>query len=108
VNRRACTLFAATAAVIGAGGELLAATWHLGYWHGLYCSLGTAATAGCDTAPRAPAGWAAACAVILIAIPLLATAFGQLHLDKIRAHVDTRFAENRKDTSDQAGGGDGG
>jgi hypothetical protein len=85
--RRAVLLLAAAAASVIAGGVVIAATWHVSFGHGLYCSLGTASTVGCDKQPVSPAGWIAAAAVMLTAIPLLAAAFGSLHLDKVRAHV---------------------
>jgi hypothetical protein len=85
--KRAWLLLAAAALSVIAGGAVIAATWHVSFGHGLYCSLGTASTVGCDKQPVSPAGWIAASAVMLTAIPLLAAAFGSLHLDKVRKHV---------------------
>jgi hypothetical protein len=89
VKRPVVLLAAAAACVIG-GGWLLAATWHLGYGTGLYCSLGTASTVGCDPGLSA-AGKIAAVVVILAAIPLFAAAFSELtsHLGarKVKAHL---------------------
>lgn len=67
-------LLAAAAVCVLAGGWLLAATWHLGYGTGLYCSLGTATTVGCNPALSA-AGKVASVVVMLLAIPLLAACF---------------------------------
>jgi hypothetical protein len=86
--RRAWWLLAAAAVSVIAGGAVIAATWRVSFGHGLYCSLGTASTVGCDKQPVSPAGWIAASAVMLTAIPLLAAAFGSLHLDKVREHLD--------------------
>lgn len=73
--RRALILLAAAAGAVTGGGWLLAVTWHLSYAHGLYCSLGTASTTGCDVSAPGPAGWLAGGAVIVMAIPLLAAVF---------------------------------
>jgi hypothetical protein len=84
---RAWVLLAAAGADIIAGGVAIAATWHLSFWHGLYCSIGTASTVGCDTAPRTGLGQAVAVGIMLTAVPLLAAVFTQLHLDRIDAHM---------------------
>ena len=81
-------LLAAAAGAVAAGGAVIAATWHLSFGHGLYCSLGVATTVGCDVQPPGTAGRVAAAAVMLTTIPLLAAAFGQIHLDRVRAHLD--------------------
>jgi hypothetical protein len=93
---RTTILLAAAAGSVLVGGALIAVTWHVPFGHGLFCSLGTAATVGCDVAPRGGAGQVIAAAVMLTAIPLLAAAFGQLHLDKVREHVDTRLGEHHR------------
>lgn len=92
---RPAFLVAAAAGCVIAGGWLLAVTWHLPLGTGLYCSAGTASTVGCDPS-LSPAGQVAAVLVMLTAIPLLAAAFGQLHLDKVREHVDTRLDEHHR------------
>jgi hypothetical protein len=99
--RRALVLLGAAAAAIAGGGWLLSATWHLGYWHGLYCALGTAATDGCDTTGRTEAGWAAACAVILVAIPLLGAVFALLTGVHLRRHVDRALDERDQQRDEQ-------
>jgi hypothetical protein len=86
--RRAWWLLAAAAVSVIAGGAVIAATWRLSFGHGLYCSLGMASTDGCDAQPASTAGRIAAAAVMLTAIPLLAAAFGSLHLDRVKAHLD--------------------
>ena len=98
--KAALALFAAAAAVIAAGAGLLARTWHLSYWHGLYCSLGTASTAGCDTSARGPAGWIAASGIILTAVPLLGAAYGSLHTGRIKAHLDRHHHSIRQEIRD--------
>jgi ion channel len=100
---RPVILVAAAAGCVLAGGALIAVTWHLSYGHGLYCALGTATTVGCDAEPRSGTGMLAAAAVMLTAIPLLAAAFGQLHLDKVREHVDRRLGEHREPVHAQSG-----
>jgi hypothetical protein len=87
--KRAVVLIAAAAACVLAGGVVIAATWHVPVGQGLYCSLGTASTAGCNAAPVSGAGELAAALLMLTAIPLLAAAFGSLHLARVRKHVDT-------------------
>lgn len=94
--RRAAVLLAAAAASVIAGGGLIAATWHVSFGHGLYCSLGTASTVGCDMVPRGGAGQITAAAVMLTAIPLLAAAFSQLHLDRVKAHLDAHHRSIRQ------------
>jgi hypothetical protein len=89
-------LLGAAAAAVVAGGAVIAATWHVSFGHGLYCSLGTASTVGCDVAPPGTAGRLAAAAVMLTAIPLLAAAFASLHLDQVRKHVDASLGEHRR------------
>jgi hypothetical protein len=91
---RPLVLVAAAGGCVLAGGVAIALTWHLPLGHGLYCSVGTAATVGCDVTPHSGAGQVIAVAVMLTAIPLLAAAFGQLHLDKVREHVDKRLNEH--------------
>lgn len=92
--KRAAVLLAAAALAVIAGGIAIAITWHLSLGHGIYCSVGTASTVGCDTAPARPAGQLAAVAVMLTAIPLLAAVFASLHLDQVRKHVDARLGEH--------------
>lgn len=98
--RRALILLAAAAVAVTGGGWLLAITWHLGYGQGLFCSLGTAATVGCNAVPRDAAGEAAAAAVIAVAIPLLAAVFAlatSAHVTRrVRQHVDKRLAEHHQ------------
>jgi Ion channel len=90
--RRPAALVAAAAGCVIAGGALISSSWHLSWWHGLYCSLGTATTVGCDATPPGPAGWIAASLVMLTAIPLLAAAFSSLHLDR----MDERLRRHHK------------
>lgn len=94
--KRPPLLIAAAAGCVLAGGILIAVTWHVPFGHGLYCSLGTAATVGCDVLPRSGAGEITAVLVMLTAIPLLAAAFAQLHLDKVREHVDKKLSEHHE------------
>jgi hypothetical protein len=82
--RAAIASLAAAAACILAGAVAIAATWGIGLWHGLYCSLGNATTAGCDASPHSTAGRLAGMAVWLTAIPLLANAFSHIHLHRHR------------------------
>jgi hypothetical protein len=82
--KAALAWIAAAAGCVLAGAALIAVTWHLSFWHGLYCSVGTAATVGCDTAPRGAAGQAVAVGVMLTAIPCLASAFSHIHLHRHR------------------------
>lgn len=105
--RRAWLLLAVAAGVILAGAALLAATWHLSYGHGLYCSLGIASTVGCDASPPGAAGRVAASVVILATIPALAAVFAMLtglhlrgHLraseERMKRHLEDRLAEHHK------------
>lgn len=97
-------LLTLAAAAVLLGGYLLAAAEHISLWHGIYCSLGTAATVGCDVTPST--GWAQAVsvAVILIAIPALAAVFGRLtadHLGRaVRRHVGEDAAAARRIMAD--------
>jgi hypothetical protein len=101
--KRAVVLLAAAAVVVTAGGWVLAVTWHLSFGAGLYCSLGTASTAGCNPG-LSTAGKAAAAGVMLLAIPLLAACFslltghhaGRRAAERAREHVtaaEKRIAE---------------
>jgi hypothetical protein len=96
---RVRVLLAATAADITAGGWLISATWKISLLHGLYCAVGTAATVGCDTTPATNPGRAAQVLLMLTAIPLLAAVFGQLHLDKVNEHIETRLHEHHDQIS---------
>ena len=101
--RRTVILAASAFACVLAGAAVFSATDHVGFWRGLYCSVGTAATVGCDTTPAGTSGRIAAVAVELTAIPLLGATFASLtamhvhrrigrrldqHLDDVRAHID--------------------
>jgi hypothetical protein len=81
--KRAVVLLTLAAVAVLIDGVAIAATWHIGFGHALYCSLGNATTDGCDASPRSTSGRIAAMAVWLTAIPLVAAAFASLHLDRI-------------------------
>jgi hypothetical protein len=72
--KRAAWLLAIAAVVVAAGGWALAATWHLSVGTGIYCSVGTASTVGCNPS-LSPAGQVTAVVVMLAAIPILAACF---------------------------------
>jgi hypothetical protein len=106
--KRAWAALGAAAGCVAGGGWLIAATWHLSYGHGLYCAIGVASTVGCDTVPRTPAGRDVAIAVMLTAIPLLATVFALAtsgHITgRIREHLETTthaaLADMRRELAD--------
>jgi hypothetical protein len=102
--KRALFLAAVAAASVLAGAAGITATWHLPFGHAAYCSLATAATVGCDVTPSSGPGQAVAVAVMLTALPLLAAAFGQLHLDRVRAHIDVRHEELKRHLRSDTGG----
>lgn len=93
--RRPWVLVAVAAAVVAAGGWLLGVTWHLPYGTGLYCSVGTASTVGCDTGLSA-AGQVAAVVVMLAAIPVLAAVFAWATGKHAASHVRQHLAEAEK------------
>jgi hypothetical protein len=107
--KRAILLLAAAAVVVAAGGWALAATWHLGFGTGLYCSVGTASTVGCNPSLSA-AGQVAAVVVMLAAIPLLAAVFARLtghHASKrvagqVAAQVHERVSAIEKRIAEEA------
>lgn len=103
--KRAILLLAAAAVVVAAGGWALAVTWHLGFGTGLYCSVGTASTVGCNPALSA-AGQVAAVVVMLAAIPLLAAVFARLtghHASKqVASQVHERVSAIEKRIADEA------
>ena len=98
--KRAWLSLAAAAACIIAGGALIAVTWGLSFWHGLYCSVGTAATVGCDASPHGTSGRLVAVAVMVTAIPALANAFSHIHLHR---HRKMREQEKQADNESEAG-----
>lgn len=93
--RHILALLAIAVAAITGGAVLIALSWHLPYWHALYCSLGTAATDGCDAAPHDGSGYLVAAAVILIAIPALAGVFSVATSLHIRRHQAPELARIR-------------
>jgi hypothetical protein len=103
--KRAILLLAAAAVVVAAGGWALAATWHLGFGTGLYCSVGTASTVGCNPSLSA-AGQVAAVVVMLAAIPLLAAVFAWLtghHASKqVASQVHERVSAIEKRIAEEA------
>lgn len=86
--RRALVLIALAAGCIAAGGALIGATMHLPYGHAVYCSLGYAATEGCDATPATGMGRLVAAAVFVVCIPLFAGAGGSLMSAHLRKHMD--------------------
>lgn len=99
--RRPAVLLGAAAVAVAAGGCLLAATWHLGLGTGLYCSVGTATTAGCDPS-LSGAGQLAAVAVMLAAIPLLAAVFAWLTGRHAAGHMREHLAAAEKRIAEEA------
>jgi hypothetical protein len=107
--KRTIVLLAAAAAVVAAGGLALAVTWHLAFGTGLYCSVGTATTVGCDPSLSA-AGQVAVVLVMLVAIPLLAAVFARLtghHASKrvagqVAAQVHERVTAIEKRLTEEA------
>ena len=92
----AIALLAAAAAVIAGGAGLMSATWHLSYGRSLYCALGTASTVGCDVNPPGTAARWAAAALMLTAIPLLATASARLFGLHVRRHTKRLLDEHHR------------
>lgn len=93
--KRARFLFGAAAAAVIWWGAIYAITQNASILTGLYWALETATTVGYgDITPQGNGGHLLASACMLTAIPLLAAAFGQLHLDKVRKHVDDRLSEH--------------
>jgi phosphate/sulfate permease len=104
--KRALVLAAAAVAIIAADGWLIAATWHLPYGTGAYCSIGTGTTVGCNPA-LSTAAQIAAVVVMITSIPLLAALFALLtgfHLrghirdseERMKRHLEERLAEHHK------------
>jgi hypothetical protein len=91
--KRPAALLAVAAACVAAGAWLISVTWHVSLGHGLYCAVGTASTVGCDTAPHSAAGWLAAVAVMLTAIPALAGCFALVTGAHVHKRVSARVAE---------------
>lgn len=85
--KRALIYMAAAAACIIAGGAVIARTMHIGFGHGVYCALGTAATVGCDATPADAGARLASAAVIVVCIPLFALAYGSLSSAHVRKHM---------------------
>jgi voltage-gated potassium channel Kch len=99
---KARSLAGAAAGVIISGGVLFSVSQQIPPATGLYWAVETATTVGYgDVTPRGAAGHVIAVLVMLTAIPLLAAAFGQLHLDRVRAHVDSRLGEHHKAIHDR-------
>jgi hypothetical protein len=92
--KRAIVLLAAAAAVMAAEADLLAATWHVTYGHGLFCVLGIASTVGCDAQPPGVAGRLAAVVVILTCIPILGAVFAWLTGKHAARHAAAKVREH--------------
>lgn len=103
--KRVIALLATAAAVVAAGGWALAATWHLSLGTGLYCSVGTATTVGCNPLLSA-AGQVTVVVVMLVAIPILAAVFASLtghHASsRVAAQVHERVAAIEKRIAEEA------
>lgn len=94
--RRAWLTLAIAAAAILAGAGGLSATEHLSYAHGLFCSVGTASTVGCDVTARGGSAQAVSVAVMLTAIPALAATFALVTGYHWRKHLDRRLREHHQ------------
>lgn len=89
--RRFLRLLAGAAAAMLAGAIGYAITERIDLFHGVYCSLGTATTFGCDVTPR---GWARTVAAFLMltALPLLGWIFSWATAE----HTHQRGREHRE------------
>ncbi len=99
--KRVIALLAAAAAVVAAGGWALAVTWHLSLGTGLYCSVGTATTVGCNPLLGA-AGQVTVVVVMLVAIPILAAVFAWLTGRHAAGHVREHLAAAEKRIAEEA------
>lgn len=87
--KRAWLLFGSAAAAIVWWGAIFAITQQASIITGLYWALTTGTTVGYgDVTARGDGGHLLAIAVMLTTIPLLAAAFSQLHLDRVKTHLD--------------------
>jgi voltage-gated potassium channel len=103
--KRGPLLIAAAAAATAGWGALFSATQHVSMLAGCYWALTTATTVGYgDVTVRGDGGRLLAMAVMLTAIPLLAAAFGQIHLDRVKTHLD-RHHQALHDRLDEIGNG---
>ena len=106
--KRGPLLIAAAAAATAGWGALFSATQHVSMLAGCYWALTTATTVGYgDVTVRGDGGRLLAMAVMLTAIPLLAAAFAQIHLDRVKTHLDTRHKaiHDRLDRIEKNGSG---
>lgn len=87
--KAALASLAAAAGCILAGGVAFALTQHVDFLTGVYWSVATASTVGYgDVTAHDQAGKLISVAVMLTAIPLLASAFSHLHLHRHRKMRD--------------------
>ena len=93
-------LLAAVACII-AGGFGLAFTEHLGPLRGLYCSVGTATTAGCDVTAVLPWARVVTASLMLVAVPLLAAGFAEVTAKRVHARMSGHLAAELADLRDK-------
>ncbi|MGH3205925.1 MAG: potassium channel family protein [Streptosporangiaceae bacterium] len=108
--KRAAVLLAAAAASVAGWGAVFSATQHAGILTGLYWAVTTATTVGYgDVTVHGADGRLLAIGCMLTAIPLLAAAFGQLHLDRVRTALGEhhKAIHDRLDRIEQGSGSEG-
>lgn len=91
---RVLRLAAAALAAMLAGAEGLALAERLSFLHGLYCSLGTAATVGCDVTPSG-AGRLVSSLLMVTALPLLGAIFAWATAERAHRRGRERHDELR-------------
>jgi Ion channel len=102
--RRSVILLLLAVTTVSIGALFVSRTWHISLWNSLYCSIGTASTVGCNTTPSSSAGQLIAMLIILIAVPLMASAFAiiqNIHLHKkIDKSIDSKLSDHHQAMKD--------
>ncbi len=70
-------------------GLVMAATEHVPAWHGVYCTIGTTTTVGCDLPLHGGMAYAVSAVAMILFVPLWATAFSFFTTGLTTDHVDT-------------------
>lgn len=87
-HKRALAVLAAVTLLDVVSGVILAVIDHVPAWHGVYCTIGTTTTVGCDLPLHGGAAYAMSTVAMVLFVPLWATAFSFFTTGLTADHVE--------------------